>query len=386
MKFLVTSLAIVLCVVCSAEGFTRTARGTDEPTEQKIAVDAAVTVTLCVMSGEINVHGWERNEVVARSADAEQIELRRVGETDQSKPAKKIDVFIDDGTGKKQADCQASADVELNVPKGATVQIQTRDGDICIVGVDAAYAGSQNGDICFEHVAQRIEAGSIGGSISVKDSSGRVSLSTAGGGIDATNVKALTDDDVFEVVSVSGDIQLDQVTHAKLVARSVTGNIVMTGPLARRGDYGFTTTSGDVTLVLPSNPSFRLVAKLSQDGEIVTDFPLTIQTEPTAPPAKPAKGAAAPAPPPAPSPAMIPAPGESEGPKAMPGPEPTPAPKVQVEKKSGVTIVKMNPPLVKVPVVVGVGYPIRRLIGICGAGDATLTVNSFSGNLNIKKN
>jgi predicted DNA-binding protein with PD1-like motif len=284
-------------------------------------------------------------------------------------------VFIDDGASKHaRADCQASADVDLDVPKGATVQIQTRDGDICITGVDAAYAGSQNGDISFERVAQRIEAGSIGGTISVKDSSGHVSLSTAGGGIDAANVKALSNDDSFEVISVSGDIQLNQVSHAKLTARSVTGNINLSGPLAHRGDYGFTTTSGDVTLTLPSDASFKLLAKLAQDGEIITDFPLTITTEPAAPPSKPSKNA-----PPAPA-----AP-RSETPK--PTPVPAPAPKPETDDPSGVAIVKVTPPIVKVgPIVVASPFPVRRLIGVCGTGDATLAVNSFSGSLRLQKN
>src|SRR5262245_7448494 len=127
MKFLVTILAIAVCAACSASGFARPLfAGDDEPVERSVAADSSVTVTLCVMAGEITVHGWDKNEVRARSAEAEQIELRRVGDPDQSKPAKKIDVFIDDGSGKHaRADCQASADVQLDVPKGATVQIQT---------------------------------------------------------------------------------------------------------------------------------------------------------------------------------------------------------------------------------------------------------------------
>ena len=380
MKFLITSLAILLCAVCPANSMGSTRHsGDDQPAERTVAAERAVTVTLCVMAGTITVRGWDKNEVRARSADAEQIELRRVGETDQSKPAKKIDVFIDDGANKHaRADCQASADVDLDVPKGATVQIQTRDGDICITGVDSAYAGSQNGDISFERVAQRIEAGSIGGSISVKDSSGHVSLSTAGGGIDASNVKALSNADTFEVVSVSGDIQLDQVSHAKLVARSVTGNINLSGPLAQRGDYGFTTTSGDVTLTLPPDASFRLLAKLAQDGEIITDFPLTITTEPAAPPptppAKPGKTA-----PPAP---VAP---PTETPKAG-KPAPAPAPKPQTDT-GNVAIVKVTPPMVKVgPIIVATPFPVRRLVGVCGTGDATLAVNSFSGSLRLQKN
>jgi hypothetical protein len=34
------------------------------------------------------------------------------------------------------------------------------------------------------------------------------------------------------------------------------------------------TTSGDVTLTMPADASFLLIAKVSEGGEIVTDFPL----------------------------------------------------------------------------------------------------------------
>ncbi len=139
-----------------------------------------------------------------------------------------------------KGDCQALANVELDVPQGATVQVQTRDGDIRIVGVAAAYAGSQNGDIEIEHARRLVEAGSVGGSISLKDSSGRINLSSAGGGVEASNIRATGPEDSFEVGTVSGDIQLDRVSNAKVVAKTVNGNVTMTGPLTHSGRYGFT--------------------------------------------------------------------------------------------------------------------------------------------------
>lgn len=48
----------------------------------------------------------------------------------------------------------------------------------------------------------------------------------------------------------------------------------MRGPLARAGRYDVRTTSGDITLMMPGTVSFQLVAKVSEGGEIVTDFPL----------------------------------------------------------------------------------------------------------------
>ena len=124
-----------------------------EKVERSLAVDGEAVVTLCVASGTLRVHGWDKNEIRVRSIDATQIEFRRIDKVkDASKPPARIDVMVlNKNTGiHPRIDCQAIADVDMEVPAGATVQVQTRDGDIVIGGVAGAYAGSQNGDITID--------------------------------------------------------------------------------------------------------------------------------------------------------------------------------------------------------------------------------------------
>jgi hypothetical protein len=333
-----------------------------EKTERSTPVDPKVTVTLCVMSGTISVHAWDKNEVRARAIDVDEIELRRIDKTkDTSGPATRIDVMIYDGSQKynKKADCRASADVDMDVPPGATVQVQTRDGDINIVGVAAAYAGSQNGDITIERASRLVEAGSVGGSISLKNSSGRINLSSAGGGVEVANVRPTDSEDTCEVGTVSGDIRLDRVSNAKVVAKTVNGTVTMTGPLARKGYYSFTTMSGDVILALPSDASFQLNAKISETQDIVSDFALKITPEPMPP---------VPTPKPAPAgKAQVPPPPKAgpQSPKATAGP--------------------VVAPVIVKPSVVVVPYSLRRFYAIHGTGDATIYVASFGGTLRLKK-
>jgi hypothetical protein len=291
---------------------------------------------------------------------------------DQTKPAKRIDVFIDDSGEERKArgDCQASSDVELDVPQGATVQIQTRDGDISITSVACAYAGSQNGDICIDHVVNSIEAGSIGGTISVKDSTGRVSLSSAGGTIEVTNVGPAAADDTLEVVTVSGDIQMERVRHAKVSARSVNGGLNMTGALAHSGHYGFSTMSGDVTLSMPADASFQLTAKLADDTDVISDFPLTITNQPLPPP--PPKGAKTPG-----TTVVAPTPPATEPPEKSPKPT-TPPP--------GGVVVKVDPVVKGAPSIAVTPYVLRRITAVHGSGDAAISVASFSGTLRLQKN
>ncbi len=308
-------------------------------------VDPRATVTLCVASGILKVHGSDKNEVHVRSSGAAKIDFRRIDKPkDDSRPATRVDVMVFDksGVSNPRRDCQAFADVDMDVPAGATVQIQTRDGDITIAGVSGAYAGSQNGDITIERATRFVEAGSVGGSIYLRNSSGRINLSSAGGEVQVVNVRPATGDDTFEVGTVSGDIQLNQVSNPKVTAKTVNGRLIMTGPLAKSGYYGFTNMTGDVVLALPQDASFQLNAKVSEKHDIISDFELTYLNEP-----------------PAPAPAR-----SSRSPEAR-----SKAP-VVVERRSTTVVVP---------------YSLRRVNAVCGSGDATISVASFGGTIRIRK-
>ncbi|HEX7774478.1 MAG TPA: DUF4097 family beta strand repeat-containing protein [Pyrinomonadaceae bacterium] len=333
-----------------------------EKIERSLAVDPQAAVTLCVASGTLKVRGWEKSEIRVRTTDAVQIDFRRIDKIkDTSKAATRVDVMLfEKGAANVKRNCQAIANVDMEVPAGAIVQVQTSDGDIFISGVAGAFPGSQNGDITIERVTKLVEAGSVGGSITLKDSSGRVNLSSAGGGIEVFNVHAATEDDTFEVGTVSGDIRLDRVSHPNVNAKTVSGTLMMSGPLAKSGNYGFTSMTGDMVFAMPSDASFQLNAKVSERRSIVSDFPLKYLNEPSTPPAPPAKKA----------------------PEAKPQP---PAAKDKPEKdKSPKAGTAVAPVIVAKPAVV-VTYSLRRVTAICGSGDATITVASFGGTVRLKK-
>jgi len=333
-----------------------------EKIERSLTVAPEATVTLCVASGTLTVHGWEKNEVRVRSLGAAQLDFRRIDRTkDASKPPTRVDVMVMQKGGIRNAtlDCQAFADVEMEVPAGATVQVQTRDGDISISGVAAAYAGSQNGDITIERATKLVEAGSVGGSIVLKDSSGRVNLSSAGGGVEAVNIRPVTPEDTFEVGTVSGDIQLDRVGNFKVNAKTVNGTVTMTGPLAKSGFYAFTNMTGDLVFELPHDASFQLNAKVSEKQRIISDFKLTFVNDTT--------------PPPTPKPPPV---------KDKPADKDKAAVKDKPAAKGGPVIAPIPP---ERPIVIAPSYALRRVNAICGSGDATISVASFGGTVRLKK-
>ncbi|MCU1264862.1 MAG: hypothetical protein JWM21_1180 [Acidobacteria bacterium] len=362
-----TSLIFLILIFASSSVYAhdekRNEKGRGAKVERSIATDSHVTVSACSVSGGITVHGWDRNEVRVRSGEAAEIKFQRKDQGAEVSPVRKIELLIlDKEQGPTQPGfCESSSEIELDVPRGATVQLRTRDSDINVFEVATAYVNTQNGDVTIEHATTAVQAGSIGGGISLRDSSGRINLHSAGGSIEATAVSPADAADTFEAHSLGGEIMLDHVTHARLSADTLNGSLSLTGPLARSGRYSFRTMSGDMTLTLPEESSFQLSARFSQKAEIITDFPLTLIPQSSAQPApKAAPRSAVPVPP-------------VEG----PAPLPVAAPKKDFPE-AGVRV--------KTKVLVDVSsVTLRRLEGIHGSGDAKLELASFSGTIHLQK-
>lgn len=338
-------------------------------------------ITLCVASGTLTIHSWDRQEIRVRSVDAEQIEFRRIDKPkDPTAPATHVAVMLWDKASRAnpKKDCQAIADVEMDVPVGAAVQAQTHDGDINIGGMAKVYAGSQNGDITIERVTKLVEAGTVGGSILLKDSSGRVSLKSAGGIVEAVNVRGVDVNDALEVFTVSGDIQLESVSIPKVAVNSVSGAVTMSGPLAKKGYYNFSNMTGDLLLELPADASFRLSAKVSDRQDVISDFVLKYLGETPAPTPRPR---VAPAAPPAEPPAAV----AGATPKKAPAIKDPKTPAPPKDKPAAKGTVGTSPLFtIEKPHVMVAPY-FRRVEAICGSGDAMISVASFGGTVRLKK-
>jgi DUF4097 and DUF4098 domain-containing protein YvlB len=422
---LVFVLLLMPAMVWAAGDESRTG---DQPekTERSTAAQSSVTVSLCVQSSNVVVNGWDKDEVQVTSSEGALLQFKREAGADESKPAAKLEVMVVDKEDTRRGEfrCQAASDVQLSVPHGATVQIQTRDGSIQIAHVAVAYAGTQDGDVVLEKISSSAEVGTIGGSITISDSTGRIDLNTIGGTVVACNVRPTESSESFEVTTVSGDIEITEVSHSIMNLRTTTGDMMVSGPLAAGGKYGIGTMSGNVTLALPSDASFQLTAKIAANGDIITDFPLTILSQSVSSgtskasakspkassqspvPAQPKATAAAtaqgaPAPPVAstPAPPATPAAPAAQTPAAPPAtPVPPQAddkiivkvdPKISVVIPKEAMIVTVNPgpePVIKANPIIINAHSLRRVSAICGSGDATISVASFSGTLHLQRN
>lgn len=250
-----------------------------EPTvtaEQTLAAEATVTLLACLESGDVIVRAWDRKEVRARSNDASRIELRRADATVEPNPAQRIEVLVakDQEEHARPGLCSNSGNLELDVPRGSTVQIKGNTGDVSITGVANVRAKTLSGDIELQRITKSVEAWSANGTIVMRNSSGRVRLETISGEIIAGDLGTDEASDEFFAKSVSGEISLAKLAHTHVEASSSNSAIDFEGVLVEGGLYTLKSHSGSVRLILPPDSAFQLNAKVHHSGEIMTEFPI----------------------------------------------------------------------------------------------------------------
>ncbi|HKP46767.1 MAG TPA: DUF4097 family beta strand repeat-containing protein, partial [Pyrinomonadaceae bacterium] len=257
-------LLIIPVSLVHAEG--RRAKNGTQKIERSLAVDPSVVMSMCVNSGGIVVRGWNKNEILARSAEVGHIELKRGMETNAQGLPSKVVVWLsdkNDGAEPGKNGCQAFGDVELMVPRGASIYLQTGDGAIDVADVASVYARSETGEVLIKKASRSVEAVSFSGAVTVENSTGRMSLKSVGGSITASNLRPNDGNDCFEASTISGEIDLEDVAHQQLSVKTTNGSVDVSGPLAEHGQYTFNTTTSDITLSMPTNASFRLSARIA---------------------------------------------------------------------------------------------------------------------------
>lgn len=308
----------------------RSDAGEDHAFESRVGAAPNVVVSVCLSSGDIIVRGWDRSEVRARAQSPGFVRLRAIGD----QPVERVEVLA---APHKDAlhtmgECGMMESLELNVPRGATVDVRARSGNVEVSDVAEARVESLSGDVDVRGIARAVEITSMSGDVTLTDASGRARLRTVSGTVEAINARKLGEGDVLEATSTSGDVLLDGVSYSQIRGSAISGSVRMNGPLARGGSYEFKTISGDVTLTLPADSSFKLNASVVTSGEIVTDFPVkTTTTDPQG-------------------------------------------------------VVVGGPPSQTNGKRVRSGMPLQtRLVGTVGGGDADLRITSFNGTLHLRK-
>ncbi|MFL6578852.1 MAG: DUF4097 family beta strand repeat-containing protein [Povalibacter sp.] len=200
-----------------------------ESVERTVAADPKGEVEIVNVAGDVQVRGWDRNEVQVHAElgpGVERLDLQ------SSKGRTTINVIVQ---GRHNA---GSSDIVVELPRQSTVLIRTISADQTVTDVRGV---------------QRLQA--VSGSINTQVWSEEFSARTISGDV---IVNGHSNPSVAEVNTVSGDVTLANVA-GELSLETVTGDMQITMPTMTRGRIQ--TTNGDLHLQTSLARDARLEAE-----------------------------------------------------------------------------------------------------------------------------
>jgi DUF4097 and DUF4098 domain-containing protein YvlB len=206
--------------------------------ERKIAAGAAGEVVISNVSGQIDVRGWDRNEVQVTGhlgRGVERLDLETSGGRTVVK------VVLPRGNSH-----DGDADIEVSVPKGSSVEVSAVSADVSSRGVlGTQRLKSVSGEVTADIAGDESEVRSVSGDVTVRGNGKPLSLrvSSVSGSLDITNTSGKLD-----VVTVSGDARVQVGEASDLRGRTTSGSLEVSGKLTRDGRVDVEGVSGDITL------------------------------------------------------------------------------------------------------------------------------------------
>lgn len=246
------------------------------PAEKSIAVDANVNISLCVETGILKINGWQRNEVRAFVVHGSQLGFNVREKSKQSnKPVWIMILGFDPSknTETNADECLSGEEIEIDVPRNATVNVKSHESETTINSVGKARVEIGGGDIFLNNITSGVEAKTFQGDVTIGNSSGAMALQSTTGNIVVFNVSPSEIGDIFKAKTNNGAIILKDVEQRQMDISSNSGSISFTGEFATGGQYNFNTLNGSITLTIPQSSSSKITASYGY-GAFNSDIPL----------------------------------------------------------------------------------------------------------------
>jgi DUF4097 and DUF4098 domain-containing protein YvlB len=190
--------------------------------------------------------------------------LRRTDKKEANEPATELQVIANRREG----------EVNVYIPRGATVKIKLGWGNVSAEDVANAQIVTKFGNIFLRRISKSVNVATPTlGDIFLNDSSGMINLRTQSGTIKLSNVRPNSKDDSVKLNATSGNFELERVSHTSIEAETTSGNISWIGPTTKGTNCNFKTVTGNVTLRLPKDASFQVVVTVGEHGRVFTEFP-----------------------------------------------------------------------------------------------------------------
>jgi len=258
-----SQLKLMALVTLGASLVAPAAMAADRPVDvaKPFAQDGSVSIEN--VAGSINVNGWEKGEIKITGTLGEGVE--DLAFTVSGNKAI-IEVKLKKGTRSHNG----GADLAINVPRGASVEVETVSADIDVTNVDRSVdVESVSGAIRLTGHIRDVDAESVSGDVTVKGAITKVNAESVSGAVRLEGVSGEID---AETVSGSIDVSGSEITGT--TCESVSGSISFAGALSREGRYSFDSFSGGVELSLP-NDTDADVSMSTFSGRVVNELSAT---------------------------------------------------------------------------------------------------------------
>jgi len=244
-----------------------------EPINKRAPAPATGSVEIANTAGQVQVAGWDRNEVEVTGTlgkGAERLEFVSTGSVTRVQVVQRSKSWVGE-----------DSNLVVKVPAGSSLQVNTVSADIRARGVQGSQRlQSVSADISTEAGAEDVECKTVSGNVTVTGSGrkGLLTITTVSGDVTVSHVAG-----EVNANTVSGNIALGAGEMNRSRLRSTSGGLAVTSQLAPEARVDIESISGDVRLDLtgPVNAEFDVS---SFNGEIRNCFgPKAVRTSEYAP-------------------------------------------------------------------------------------------------------
>jgi len=230
--------------------------------DQTHATGSQPEVSVEAILGSIRIVGWDRNEVHITGTLGSGVEGLDVSSDDDE-----VDIEVEYPDRNKGRLKDGEANLEISVPTGSDVSIETVKGTIDIENVDGELElETVHGDITVIGSASLVEAETVSGDIRISGSSTEVEADSVSGTVIVTGATGN-----IVIATMNGVIEVDATDADSVSLESMSGSIEFRGDLTADGDLSVEAFSSNVVLVLPSTLSATFDIE-TQSGGIENDF------------------------------------------------------------------------------------------------------------------
>lgn len=217
------------------------AAGAEGRVEQRQAAAPDGIVQIDNQAGSIKVIGWAKNEIHAVGNLG-----RRASGLVLNVSGRKAEVRVD-----SDSPHGARSELEVHVPAGSRVEIDSFAAEIRVEGVDGElFAETVNGGIYLAGGFQEVQASSVNGSVEVSGNPKRAKLESVNG---AVSVKGASGE--IEASTVNGQLTVSGAAFDRAYLETVSGDMRFEGSLRPKAVLDAQSVSGAIDLILPSGVS-----------------------------------------------------------------------------------------------------------------------------------